>query len=122
MVDERRRFIRFPYKMNAELIGKGTSYEVDKISNLGIGGCLLPIGADLEPGTPCTLKIFLGKRGLDPVVTVEGTIVRCEHGNVAIKFTKIDPENLLHLQKIARYNSSDPDRVETEIREHPGLV
>ena len=122
MGNERRRFVRFPFRMNAELITKDSKYEVSEFINLSIGGCLLPVGVDLESGSPCTLRILLGKTGVDPVVTVEGTVVRCEDGNVAIKFVKIDPENLHHLQMIALYNSPDPDRVEVEIREHPGIV
>jgi hypothetical protein len=122
MGNERRRFIRFPYEMRAELLAGDASYRTDTINNISIGGCLFPAGVDLETGTPCVLRIMLGNPGAAPVVTVEGIVVRSEQGNVAIKFTKVDPENLHHLQKIARYNSSDPDRVDMEIHEHPGLV
>ncbi len=122
MGGERRRFLRFPYKMKAELVVQEKVFEVDEISNLGIGGCLLPVYANLESGASCILRIILIEPDKEPIVTVKGTILRSEHEGVAIKFTSINPENLNHLQKIARYNSQDPDRVEREIKEHPGIV
>ena len=82
----------------------------------------MPINADLESGSPCTLRIILQQTGNEPTVTVEGSIVRSDKGSVAVKFVSIDPENLDHLQNIARYNSPDPDQVEKEITEHPGLI
>ena len=60
--------------------------------------------------------------GDGPIVKVKGSIVRCDRGTVAIKFTHIDPDSLFHLQKIAQYNSPDPDRTEQELQEHPGIV
>ena len=115
MDNEKRRYIRFPYKMKTELIVRNKRYESDEIINLSIGGCLLPINADLESGSPCTLRIILQQTGNEPTVTVEGSIVRSDKGSVAVKFVSIDPENLDHLQNIARYNSPDPDQVEKEI-------
>ena len=108
--------------MKSELVVQDKKYAFDEIINLGIGGCLLQLETNLDPGTPCTLHIILKKTGNEPTVTVDGTIVRSERGNVAIKFIRIDLESLHHLQKIARYNSPDPDQVEQEIKEHPGLI
>jgi hypothetical protein len=39
----------------------------------------------------------------------------------AIKFIKIDPESLYHLQQIALYNSSNAKIIEEEIKKHPGI-
>ena len=55
-------------------------------------------------------------------IRVKGEIMRCDAGAVAIKFTGIDPDSLFHLQNIIRYNSSNPEAVDKEIRHHPGLV
>jgi hypothetical protein len=55
-------------------------------------------------------------------VDVEGEIVRKDSEMAAIRFTRIDPDSLFHLRNIVRYNASDPDRVEDEIEQHPGLI
>jgi len=121
MEDEKRRFTRFTLNMNATLCVEGDSYDVDTISNLSIGGCLLPIHADLAPNTPCSVIIKLGITESDVSIKVEGIIIRCENGDVAVKFSAIDPDSLFHLQMLARYNSSDAEKVEEEIKKHPGI-
>ena len=122
MTKERRRFIRFPFKINAELTTRGVSYIINEIENLGIGGCLLSIKENFEDGEKCSLKIILGDAGDEPVINVDGLIIRKERGEIAMKFTSIDPESLHHLHEIARYNSNDPDRVDQEIMKHPGIL
>jgi hypothetical protein len=122
MGTEKRRFTRFNYKMPAELEIEGKTYRVNEISNLGMGGCLLPIRIDAKSGTPCELRINLGISGDEPVVLIGGEILRKKDNKTAIKFITIDPESLHHLHQIARYNSPDPDIVDKEIKKHPGIV
>ena len=74
------------------------------------------------PDQPCSLKIILKVSGDEPNVNIEGKIVRCKNSTVGVKFTRIDMENLFHLQNIARFNSDDPDRIEKEIKDHPGII
>ena len=122
MESEKRRFTRFTLNMNAELSVNKVSYNADTVSNLSIGGCLLPIHADLKPDAPCTLTIYLGMSESEVTIKVEGIIIRSRDGYVAVKFTGIDPDSLFHLQMLARYNSSDIEKVEDEIRKHPGII
>lgn len=121
MEEDKRRFTRFALDMKATLYVEGDSFEADTISNISIGGCLLPIHADLEPNAPCSVIIKLGMSESDASIKVEGIIIRCGHGDVAVKFSAIDPDSLFHLQMLARYNSPDTDKVEEEIKKHPGL-
>jgi len=118
---EKRRFTRFPFKMKAALSLEDKTYELDEIDNLSIGGCLVSVKADISLGTSCILRIMLGATTREPTIAIGGTVVRCDPEKLAIRFTQIEPQNLIHLQRIALYNSCDPVRVENEIREHPGL-
>lgn len=122
MESDKRRFTRFPLKMNARLCVNKDSYNVDMFSNLSIGGCLLPILADLAPDTPCSLIIKLGMSESELTIKIEGIIIRSDHGDVAVKFIGIDPDSLFHLQMLARYNSTEPEKIEEEIKQHPGIV
>lgn len=119
MTDEKRRFSRIFFNEKAELLLDGTVYRVDRIANLSVGGCLLEIDEDLPAGSECKFTILLS--GMDPGVVIWGEVVRAEKGEVSLKFTTIEPENLFHLQNIIRYNSENPDRIEEEINIHPGL-
>ena len=122
MVAEKRRFARVLFRVKAEMTVNDVLYSAEKISNLSVGGCHLPITVDLEPGTICQVRILLSGASSELSVSVKGSIVRCDHGAIAVKFTHIDLDSLFHLQNVIRYNSLDPEAVEREIREHPSLV
>ena len=122
MPEEKRRFTRVSFSVKAELTANNVLYTAEEITNLSVGGCLLPIEADLEPGKVCLLKILLSGTATELSIQVEGKIVRCKSGTMAIRFTRIEPDNLFHLQNIIRYNYPDTDKVEHELGKHPGLI
>ena len=122
MLTDKRRFTRIPFKMAAELTVNNQVFSFDQVDNLSVGGCLLEMNEVFESGTPC--RFWLPLEPVDPDLGVEafGEIVRCEKGAVGIRFTSITLESLFHVQNIIRYNTPDPDRVDDEISEHPGLL
>jgi len=121
MTDNKRRFTRIPFKVHAELLVQDYVYKAEEISNLSVGGCMLPIIVDLAPHTVCQLKIILSGTADGIAINVDGEIIRSGQDAVVVKFTRIDPESLFHLQNIIRYNSPDADAIEDEIYKHPGL-
>lgn len=122
MTEEKRRFSRVVFGMSAKLILADQEITVGEIINLSVGGCQLDITTAIEPGTECRMLIELNPADRRMNVEVDGEIVRVEESSVSIRFVSINPEDLGHLQNIIRYNSPDPDKVEEEINEHPGLV
>lgn len=121
MTEEKRRFSRIVFTMNAELAVRGRLFKVAEIANLSVGGCQIDIGEDFPAGMECNLVIVLNPADRTMNVEVDGEVIRSSKGVVAVKFSSIAPEALVHLQNIIRYNSPDPDRIEQEIDEHPGL-
>ena len=121
MSEERRRFTRVRFRVKAEMTALGDFYEVAEIRNLSAGGCLLSIGSDLEPGTPCEVKILMTGTQTPLAAFAGGEVVRSEGGRIAVRFTETDSESLFHLRSIVRYNAEDPEGVEREFRENPGL-
>lgn len=122
MPDEKRRFTRILFNVEAQVKLGDISYRAKEISNLSVGGCLLPIAVEGEVGAECHVKIRLGDAGSELAVAVQGQVVRITPRAVAIKFTGVDVDSLHHLQNIVRYNSADPDAVEREIRDHSGII
>jgi hypothetical protein len=122
MVEDKRRFSRIFFDMPAEFIVADTSYSIEQIANLSIGGCLLRIKDDLPVGAECKIVIFLNDAQQGLRVEVNGEIVRNDADSVGIKFTRINPDDLTHLQNIIRYNAENPDKISEEIKRHPGLV
>lgn len=122
MPEEKRRFSRIVFRVAAELMVADTSFTADHIENLSVGGCLFPLSRSFPIGTACRVVISLDGAIDSPKVTVMGEIVRSDPERAGIRFTGIDPDSLFHLHNILRYNASDPDRIEQEIDDHPGLV
>ncbi|MCL7488121.1 MAG: PilZ domain-containing protein [Desulfobulbaceae bacterium] len=121
MSDDNRRFTRIPFTMNTEIKINDRSYRTDNITNLSVGGCLLPVVVNVEPATPCSIKITLEGTTDEMAIRIEGEIVRAAPEGLAVKFVRIDPESLFHLQNVIRYNSPDADTIESEISKHPGI-
>ena len=122
MPNEKRRFSRVVYDVRSRLTVGEQAFEADHITDLGIGGCLLPLRSKLEAGASCRIAIHLPGADSSGVIRVEGEIVRSDSVEVAVKFTSIDPDSLVHLHNIVLHNSQDTDKAEEEIRRHPGLV
>lgn len=122
MTAEKRRFSRITFTQKAELAVYGKVYRLEEIANLSVGGCQVDVGEKIARDTECSLLIILNSADRSMNVEVAGVVVRSEGQLTGIKFTSISPEALVHLQNIIRYNAPDPDRIEDEIDEHPGLV
>lgn len=119
MTPEKRRFSRIAFNVEATLEVDGTVHAVDCIVNLSVGGCMLEIKEKIVLGADCTFTILLPQ--MNPGVVVFGEVVRVDESRVSIKFTKIDPENLFHLQNVIRYNADNPNVIDKEISIRPGL-
>jgi len=122
MSDDSRRFTRIPFKMNTTIVINDQTYSTDNITNLSVGGCLLPVDIDPQPGTNCQIKISLEGTSEDMAIKIDGEIVRLTPEGLAIKFVRIDPESLFHLQNVIKYNSPDADTIESEIIKNPGIL
>ncbi|MHB8789051.1 MAG: PilZ domain-containing protein [Desulfobulbaceae bacterium] len=121
MTDDNRRFSRIPFRVKAQLRIDDQTYSVSELSNLSVGGCLLPLAVELPPGTACLLKIMLEGTTEEMRVRVEGEVVRTTPEGVALRFLRIEPDSLFHLQNIILYNAPDADAIEHELARHPGL-
>ncbi len=122
MEQEKRRFSRITFGMDAELVADGHTYRFDHITNLSVGGCLFDLEVPLAVGTACEVLIILNDADRRHNVRAVGAVVRTTGKSVSVKFTSIDPDSLHHLQNIIRYNSADPEAIEDEIEGHPGLM
>jgi len=107
--------------MAAKLTVGEKMYSFNAVDNLSIGGCSLNIEADVPEESECRLWIPLDSTNPGLGIDVSGVILRCSDDSLGIRFDTITPESLFHLQNLIRYNAPDPDRIDVEITQHPGL-
>jgi hypothetical protein len=122
MPREKRKFSRIAFRVAAEIRVDDATFTVQQIENISVGGCLFSASRSFTVGTPCRVIISLDGAVGAPKVTINGEIVRSDQEKIGIKFTGTDPNSLFHLHNIVRDNAPDPDQIEQEIKEHPGLV
>lgn len=119
---EKRRFSRVSLDMAAYLTVNEQRYSFSQVGNLSVGGCLLFIPEKhFAKGAPCQFVLPLDPADPDVGIEVFGEIVRCDTESVSVLFTSIDPNSLFLLHNLIRYNAPDPEKIENEISEHPGL-
>ena len=122
MTDERRQYDRVVFKVEAELTVQGSSSRAEEISNLSLGGCLLPISEGLAPGTTCQVKIKMGGACSELTLRLKGEVLRSNEKGVAIKFINLDPDCLLHLQNIVRHHAPYSQDAAKEFQFKRGLI
>ncbi len=116
----RRLFTRLPFQKRAELKFNNSQHQVKNIINLSVGGCLLDIEGPLPTEAECFLIIPL--HHMAPNLEITGKIIRSDEKETTLRFISITPENLNHLHNIIRYNATNADIIDDEIKNHPGLV
>lgn len=124
MQSEKRKFSRIPLQFQLQVILEdGSVHLVDNFEDVSIGGCLISLQPEYAEHETCMIRILLGDTPEGgPSIEAHGEIVRHNDEQLAIKFTKIDPDSLFHLQNLIRYNSPDPDKIDSEIQLHKGIL
>ena len=118
----RRRFTRLKYNVPAVITVGSNVFSVKGIKNLSIGGALIPCEQHFDDLTKCIFQIPIGGTTDNLCVDVKGEFVWSNNTEAAIKFTAIDPDSLMLLQNIIRYNAEDADEIDAEITDHQGLI
>jgi hypothetical protein len=119
MAEDKRRFSRINYDVQASLIVDNAQIPVDRIINLSVGGCQIALQHSVALHTVCVFVLLI--EGIEDGVQVDSEVVRCSPGEISLKFIGVEPQNLYHLHNILRYNAEDPEKIEQEIDKRPGL-
>jgi len=122
MTEERRQYDRVVFKVRAELAMKRKSLYADAISNLSLGGCMLPIADEVAPGTPCEVIIKMGGSSSELMIRLSGEVLRSNEKGVAVKFINLEPDCLIHLQNIVRHNAPYSHDAAKEFQFKRGLI
>jgi hypothetical protein len=118
---QRRRFTRIKFDVPVIITVDDIVLSVKEISNLSIGGVLISCEQNFKDLTKCVVQIPMGDITNNLSIEVNGEFVWSNATEAAIKFNDIDPDSLMLLQNIIRYNAEDADTIDAEIARHPGI-
>ncbi len=111
---EKRRFTRAPFEMEIRVISDDRIVISNHLQNISFGGAYVLVEKPLSKGTPCILSIdLIGPRSLLRV-EMEGEVIRVEDHGIAVKFTRIDVDSLVHLRHLIRLHAQNPETIDSE--------
>lgn len=125
---ERRRFHRFPFQADCELLVEGNSAHSCELLDLSINGALVELArpADFDSAREGDLTLKL--RGLTndsrTEIVVSVRAVRVEERRIACRFVQVDPDSFENLKDLVADNLGDLsmlDRELTQLDYWPGL-
>ena len=114
----RREMTRVPLQVGIALRSSSKPAIPGKTTDVSLKGVHIACENPLPVGSTCQLTLFIGPED-DPVrITFGGTVVRADRNGMAVEIDDVLPiDTLTHLQNIVRYNATDANRINQELRE-----
>ncbi len=117
-LDEKRKFTRIPFETTIKVTAGTTVIVSNRSRDIGLGGAFVVTeGTSLPESTSCVLEIDLIGPASLLRIQVEAEVVRVDEEGMAMKFTKIDLDSLVHLRHLIRVHAQDPETVDAEYDE-----
>jgi hypothetical protein len=119
---DRRAFGRVPFRVDTTVRTRDRTIRSSSTLDISMNGLRISIREAAPPaGTPCEITIMLSGGRPAAVFEARGSIVRSEHGTLAVHLTEMDLDSYQHLRQIVINNALDPERAEREISERKGI-
>jgi hypothetical protein len=116
--DEKRRFTRVLFETTIKITAGKTVIMSKRLRDISLGGAFVfTSGTSLPESTSCVLEIDLIGRASLLRIQVEAEVVRADEDGMAVKFTKIDLDSLVHLRHLIVVHAQDPSAVDVEYDE-----
>ncbi|MBI5251229.1 MAG: PilZ domain-containing protein [Desulfomonile tiedjei] len=112
--EEKRKFTRVPFSTRVRVITEYKSVLSEQMRDISLGGAYFYLDETLPENTPCTLKIELSGPASFLSIEVDAEIRRVDEKGMAVQFTKIDLDSLIHLRHLIRIHSMDSQAVDEE--------
>jgi hypothetical protein len=112
---EKRKFTRVLFETTIKITADKTVIVSNRLRDISLGGAFVfTSGPSLPEGTSCILEIDLVGRATLLRIQIEGEVVRSDEEGMAVKFTKIDLDSLVHLRHLIAVHARDPKTVDVE--------
>jgi hypothetical protein len=111
---EKRKFTRVKFQTEVKLTSDQTVIVSKELRDVSLGGAFVCSAQTLPKGAMCVLEIELMGPASLLRIGIEAQVVREEPDGMAVKFTRIDLDSLIHLRHIIAIRSGDPRGVNDE--------
>ncbi len=113
--DEKRKFTRVLFETTIKITAGKTVIVSNRLRDISLGGAFMSTsGSSLPEGTSCILEIDLIGRASLLRIQIEAEVIRSDEDGMAVKFTKVDLDSLVHLRHLIAVHAQDPKAVDQE--------
>jgi hypothetical protein len=113
-ITEKRKFTRIPFHTKITITAGENTYISNRLRDISLGGAFIILESVLPQATACSLDIDLIGPASLLRIQVEGEVVRAQENGIAVKFTRIDLDSLLHLRHMIKVFTQDPELIQHE--------
>ena len=119
--DDRRGFTRVPFQVAVSLKSDHGTLVFGDIWDISLSGLYVTGTAQFPRGCSCEVDMELDGPEGKVHLHMRGRVARLDHGGMAIEFREMGLDSYLHLRNLVLYNTTEPDRLEKELKNHLGL-
>lgn len=109
-----RKFTRVPFKTEIKVTSGNTVIASSLVRDISLGGIFIETPDRLPIGAQCAVNIDLIGPATRMEIRVEGEVVRVEQAGVALNFTRIESDSLIHLRHLIEIHAEDPQTIDQE--------
>ncbi|HMK35664.1 MAG TPA: PilZ domain-containing protein [Desulfomonilaceae bacterium] len=111
---EKRKFTRIPFHTEIRITAGEITHVSHRLRDISLGGAFVVLSDSFPVAACCTLEIELVGPASLLRVEIDGEVVRAQEDGIAVKFTKIDLDSLLHLKHMIKVFTQDPELINEE--------
>ncbi len=112
--EDKRKFTRIPFETTVRVTVGDRILLSRSLRDVSLGGVFVCTPESFSNGTVCDLEIELKGPGTLLVIHAEGEVTRVEAEGMALRFTGMDLDGLIHLRHLIRIYAQDPEVVDLE--------
>jgi hypothetical protein len=113
---KKRKFTRVPFDTEIKVISGEKVIIALGIRDISLGGAFIITDESLTENTACKVTLSLIGPASLLRIEIEAEILRSEAQGIAVEFTSIDLDGLVHLKHFIEVHALDPDTIEREFR------
>lgn len=111
---EKRKFTRIPFEIAITLSTESLRISASRMRNVSLGGMFVLTHETLPLDSLCAVEIDLIGPASLLRVRLEADVIRVEPDGLALKFTKMDMDSLIHLKHLITIHADTPEIIDKE--------
>jgi len=112
--DEKRKFTRIDFRTEIKVSTGEAEIISSNMRNVSLGGIFIDTEETIPVGAECAITIDLVGPASSLRFLVEGEVVRKDEEGIAVRFTRMDADSLIHLRHLIKIHADDPATIDQE--------